>query len=161
MKNNLKSEIDEFINRHIYSENFESPYFRNFLIGHYKTLKSSFRNIEKILGEQLFKNLVMEFIFKHPPKIPDLNIYGAEFPNFLLDTDKLDVAWIRDLAMIDYKTYINDESEKTVSIMAGVMAVWERLEENSSFEDIQIDEEKIEIWKLVNDYNERYWKNEK
>ena len=161
MKNNLESEIEEFINKHIHSENFESPYFRNFLIGHYKTLKSSFRNIEKILGEQLFKNLVMEFVFKHPPKIPDLNIYGAEFPSFLLETNKLDVAWIKDLAMIDYKSYINDGSEKTVSIMTGVMSVWECLEENSNFEDVQIDEDKIEKWKLVNDNDERYWIKEK
>lgn len=157
MRDELNKDIGEFINRHIYSENFESPYFRNFLIGHYKTLKDSYRNVEKTLGEQLFKSLVMEFLFKHPPQIPDLNVYGVEFPNFLIKTNQLDVTWIKDLALIDCKTYINDGTEKEVCIKLGVMRVWECLEENTSFENIQIDEDKQENWKFVNQAAERFW----
>lgn len=157
MKDELNKEIDAFIDRHIYSENFESPYFRNFLIGHYKTLKSTFRNVEKILGERVFKNLVMEFLFKHPPSNPDLNIYGDKFPHFLINTTKLDVDWISDLALIDYKTYTNEISENNISIPLGVMKVWESLETGKEFHNIEIDESLKEKWSLDYQDGDRYW----
>lgn len=153
----LKKQYQEFLEKHIYARDFNSPYFMNYLIGHYQSLKISYPNIEKILGAETFRGLCFQYLMTHPPQDPDLNKFGQVFPEFILKIENLDILWLRDLASIDKKFYMNFERDKELSLFNGVMSLWERLEQNLDHDDIEIDEDETEIWKLSKEDNETYW----
>lgn len=58
--------------------------YRNNSIGtRVRALESIYPVVEKILGEQCFNGLAYDYVTASPSSDPDLNVYGAGFPDFL------------------------------------------------------------------------------
>ena len=74
---------------------------------HTTALAESFNCCEKILGNRYFNKIANQYFYDNPAKNQNLNIYGRNFPHFLLDwihnhPETKDFEYLPDLAMLEY-----------------------------------------------------------
>ncbi len=64
-------------------------YRNNVVFSLLEAMRTAFPVIEKLLGQELFHAISGDFVRKHPPRLPILMFYGAEFPKFLAAVELL------------------------------------------------------------------------
>lgn len=67
-----------------------------------EALKEGFPSVERLVGEEFFSAMAVEYATKHPPKSPVMFAYGAEFPDFLRGFEPVqELVYLADVALLD------------------------------------------------------------
>ena len=64
-------------------------YRNNVVFSLLEAMRTAFPVIEKMLGPKFFNAVCGDFVRKHPPRLPILMFYGANFPEFLAAVEPL------------------------------------------------------------------------
>ena len=78
---------------------------RNTMLGALShALRQSFVSVDRLVGEAFFDRMAIEYARAAPPAAPQLDVYGAEFPDFIAGfpgTERL--PYLEDLARFDWQ----------------------------------------------------------
>lgn len=104
---------------------------------HVRALASTYAGCEKILGVRYFRQLASEFYYRHPATHPDLNRYGAAFPDFVQDCiehhpELAEYPYLPDLTRLEWACerayYAKEDAMFDFEGLAGLAEdVWPRL----------------------------------
>lgn len=80
-----------------------SIYQNNALLILTDVMKGNFPATVRLVGEDFFRTLCRDFIALNPPKKPNLNAYGRDFPDFLSGLENLkDYPFVPDVARLEW-----------------------------------------------------------
>ncbi len=153
MSNSLIEERD-FYNRilNLVGDEKESIaiYQNNYLYGHLSVLMSNFPTVLTLLGEDNFKYFAFEYMKESTTNDVDINIFGADFPNFLKTrASQHEIPFIADIAKLDYSWELKKVSKGKVP--KGIIELWSKLINNEELVNIEIIEDEFEEYEIIND----------
>ena len=77
-------------------------YRNNVVFSLLEAMRTAFPVIEKMLGQKFFHAVCSDFVRKHPPRLPILMFYGADFPEFLAAVEPLkEYPFLPDVARLE------------------------------------------------------------
>ena len=89
-------------------------------------LRASFTSIERLVGEAFFDRMAVEYARAAPPRAPQLNLYGSDFPDFIADFPGTgNLPYLAELARFDWqldalgRMQSGDESAGTALLLDG------------------------------------------
>lgn len=89
-------------------------------------LAAAFPIVQRIVGERFFFALARDFATRFPPHVPQLSVYGADFPAFIADHERTgDLPYLADVARVEWargQAYFAEDAEplnpQTLSALA-------------------------------------------
>ena len=100
-------------------------YRNNVAISLIETLEARFPAVCAAVGDDFFKAMARVFIAEHPPRLPMMNVYGDDLPDFLRHfAPAADVPYLPDLAEVDAArtraAYVADVEPLTGATLQGL-----------------------------------------
>ncbi len=78
-------------------------YRNNYRGGLASCLRSSYTNLEKVIGEDGFNIISKRFVRENPPQASNINLYGEEFSEFLMTESQLkDHPYLKDFTQFEW-----------------------------------------------------------
>ncbi|OUR99660.1 hypothetical protein A9Q84_01155 [Halobacteriovorax marinus] len=118
-------------------------YKNNYLYNHLDHLGNAYKAVKVILGEGNFQYFARLFLLSTPPKMTDMNQYGAGFSEFLGERAELEnIQYLFQIARLDWFWFAQTEDE--ISIPQGIYQLWNAFLDGSDISEIEVDETIIE-----------------
>ena len=94
---------DQFLSAGIGARQRLDVYRNTILSTQSKALRLSFPEVQRLVGPDFFEMAAQTFAREHPPLCADLNLYGAEFPDFLQQVESAAALdYLPDVARLDW-----------------------------------------------------------
>lgn len=108
-------------------------YENNLFFSLLEVLEETYPTLKKALGADNFKYLAREYIYTHPSKNPNIQLYGQSFGAFLASQKQLqDYPYLQNLATLDWHWERALEEGLNLSLPYGVFALWQSLKLNQN-----------------------------
>jgi len=92
-------------------------YQTNFILSLTDSLRAIYPVVERLVGKEFFIFLSKSYIKKHPPKKPNLNIYGNQMSDFISNfAECKNVPYLSDISKLEWARHIAYFSKEVESI---------------------------------------------
>lgn len=158
-KTSSKVSSQEFPNLKIYQFNYQMT--------HILQIKYVYECIQKVIGPQNLSYFALKYLQQYPPKAPNLDLYGDQFPEFLkskeIQAELKILPYLPDLAALDWMFYNESSNDMDsgkaqpagIQVAKGTLKLWGAIRNGEPTEGVEID---LDLYELVMLHNITYQK---